>query len=145
MDDFEQQIELQQLKVRVLDKVFSSEKVKKRVNQYLDDLYVNKPENRKVRKAFKNQLMDIIKKENAFVKENIRFVQRKKPMRIRKKREYKPTSYVLFCREMREKHPSNELAGKMQQLWRERCGKTEEEYEAPKVHKDPTLFRYKVD
>ena len=120
MDDFEEKAEFEYLKVKVLNKIFSNENIKKRTNAYVDQIYCNTEENRKIRKAFKNQLLETMKKENELIRQNIRVIQKKKPTKTRKRREYKPTPYVIFCREMRDKYPSNELSGKMQQLWRER-------------------------
>ena len=120
MTDFEERAEFEYVKVRVLNNVFSAENRKKRINAYVDEVYCKTDENRKLRKAFKNQLLTILKKEDDNIKQNIRFIQKKKPVKVRKRREYKPTPYVLFCREMKKNHPSNELAGRMQQLWREK-------------------------
>jgi len=110
------------VKVHVLNKVFNTNEMKKRVNMYVDDVYCNTNDNRKIRKAFRNQLLDTIKKENEIIKTNLRLVENKKPTRKRKKREYTPTDYVLFCREMRKQHPSSELSGQMHKLWREKRG-----------------------
>jgi hypothetical protein len=92
------------------------------VEKYVNEVYRDTHDNRKIRKAYRNQLMDIIKTENEYIKESLRVIQKKKPMRKRKRRDYTPTPYVQFCREMRQKHSHNELAGKMQKLWRERRG-----------------------
>lgn len=123
MSDFEEQMEFQLVKLQVLNKVFSTDNIKKRVNSYVDQIYAKSDDNRKIRKAYKNQLMDILKKENEITKQNIRMLQKKKPVKVRKRREYKPTPYVLFCREMRSKHPHEELSGRMQQLWRDHRSK----------------------
>lgn len=110
------------VKIYTMNKVFNSSNRKQRVEKYVNGVYCDSNENRKIRKAYRNQLMDIIKSENDFIKESLRVIQKKKPMRKRKRREYKPTPYVKFCREMRQNHSHNELAGHMQRLWRERRG-----------------------
>lgn len=108
------------VKVYTMNKVFNATHRKDRVEQYVNEVYCDTNGNRKIRKAFRNQLMDIMKKEDDFIKESLRIIQKKKPMRKRKRREYTPTPYVQFCREMRKTHTHEELAGKMQKLWREK-------------------------
>lgn len=122
MTSYQEDVSFETVKVHVLNKVFNTNEMKKRVNTYVDDVYCNTNENRKIRKAFRNQLLDTIKKENEVIKTNLRLVENKKPTRKRKKREYTPTDYVLFCREMRKQHPGSELSGQMHRLWREKRG-----------------------
>lgn len=110
------------VKVYTLNKVFNSSNRRQRVENYVNTVYCDSHENRKIRKAYRNQLMDIMKKENDFIKESLRVIQKKKPMRKRKRREYTPTPYVQFCREMRQKYSHSDLVGNMQKLWREKRG-----------------------
>lgn len=121
------------VKVYTLNKVFNSLSRKQRVDNYVNSVYCDTNENRKIRKAYRNQLMDIMKKENDLIKASLRIIQKKKPMRKRKRREYTPTPYVQFCREMKQKHSHNELAGNTQKLWREKRGLKEK----PLVKQEP--------
>lgn len=107
------------VRVHTLNRIFNASNLKERVQSYTDGIYQNSHENRKIRKAFKNALYDILKKETEIVKNNIRVIELKPPLPKRKKRQYKPTPYVQFCREMRQKHDPKELVGKIQTLWRE--------------------------
>lgn len=109
------------LKVKVLNQVFNDDNIKKRVESYVDKVYCPSNENRKIRKAFKNQLYDTIKAENRVIMDNIRVLEGKSIERKRRKRKtYQPTPYVLFCREMKRKHPNENMAGKVQQMWRDK-------------------------
>lgn len=116
--------ETSDVKVYTLNKVFNASKIKERVESYVNNVYCNTYENRKTRKAFKNQLLDIIKKENDHIKDNLRIIERKKNIvKKRKRREYKTTPYVEFCREMKRIHGAGTLSGKIQQMWREKCNR----------------------
>jgi len=107
------------LKVHVMDSVFNDDNIKKRVDGYVDKVYCATDENRKIRKAFRNQLYETIKSENRVIMDSLRVVQRKPPIQRRKRRRaYRPTPYVMFCREMKLKHPNDKLAGKIQEMWR---------------------------
>lgn len=108
------------VKVYTMNRVFDAASRKSRVDNYVDRIYVDSKENRKIRKAYRNQLMEIMKDENEAIKVALRIIQKKKPGKGRKKRTYVPTPYVEFCREMRTKYSHTKLAGKIQQLWRER-------------------------
>ena len=113
-------MDVDDVKVRVLNNVFNDENIKKRVDGYVDKVYCPSHENRKIRKAFKNQIYDTIKAENKVIMESLRILERKPPIQKRRRRKaYTPTPYVVFCREMKIKHPNEKLAGKIQKMWKQ--------------------------
>jgi hypothetical protein len=122
MSDFN---EIPDVKVYTMNKVFNLSNIKQRVEGYVNRVYCDSSDNRKIRKAFRNQLLDTIREENSFIKNNLRVIERKRSIKKRRRRQYKPTPYVLFCREMKQKHGSGALAGKIQSLWRDRNNTTQ--------------------
>ena len=118
------------LTVRLLKHVFSSARIHERVVLYTDRIYHNTYQNRKVRKAFINQLFDIMKEENAFLRRYVRVFQRKRPSvqdgtrraTDRPVRPRAPTEYIAFCRKIRQEKQPFEYAGKLQELWRAHKG-----------------------
>ncbi len=112
--------EMPEVKVYVRNKVFNDKNIKKRVQGYVDKVYCPTYENRKIRKAFRNQLYETIKAENKHIMEQLRVVERKNPARKTRHRPYQATAYVKFCREMQEQHPKPQTAGHIQKMWRER-------------------------
>lgn len=108
------------VKVYALNKVFNDCNIKNRVMGYVDKVYMPTHENRKIRKAFRNQLYDTIKAENKFIMEQLRIVEKKQSIRKRRQKEYKPTDYVKFCRMVQQQNPKPDVVGKIQEMWRER-------------------------
>lgn len=108
------------VRIQTVNRVFNATKRNERVEKYVDSVYCNTEQNRKIRKAFRNQLMEIIKEEDDAIKSALRILQNKPPIKKRIKRQYKPTPYVQFCREMKRKYPHEQLVGKMQQMWRDK-------------------------
>lgn len=112
------------VKVYTLNKVFNAKNIKERVEGYVNRVYCNSNENRKIRKAFRNQLLQTIKEENEVIKNSLRIIEKKRLIKKRKKREYKATPYVEFCREMKKLHGPGVLSGQIQKLWREKNNKS---------------------
>ncbi len=110
------------VKVYVSNKVFNDNSIKKRVQGYVDRVYCASYENRKIRKAFRNQLYETIKAENKYIMDQLRIVEGKQTIRKRRRRPYKPTPYVQFCRELQRSNPKPETTGKIQDLWKEMKG-----------------------
>lgn len=121
---------MEDFKIRILNKIFNSDKTGERVNKYINDLYVDSPENKKLRKSFHRKLMSIISEEHEILRSNIALYYNKEKFRSKRKKRYSPTDYVMFCREMKEKHPSLVLNGKMQLLWKARREKREEDFQS---------------
>lgn len=117
MSDHEGELDV---KVHTVNRVFNAANRMERVDKYVNSVYCDTDQNRKIRKAFRNQLIAIIKEEDDAIKASLRVIQRKEPMRKRMKRQYRPTPYVQFCRDMRSKYPHEQLVGKMQQMWRDK-------------------------
>lgn len=114
----------QWIQLRTFNKVFNLASIRDRCNMYVNRVYCDTYENRKIRKAFRNQLLTVLKDEMETVRNNMRVhVKKQLPLRrTRKRREYKPTPYILFCREMKQKYDSSDLAGKLQKMWRAKKG-----------------------
>lgn len=118
------------VKVKVLNKVLCADTLKERVIDYVNGVYVDSEANKIIRKAFAHQLLTILESEHYMLKRNIGVYYLKdgdKPKR--KKKEYKATPYVEFCREMKSKYNPMQLLGKTQALWRARRTKNEKEFE----------------
>lgn len=140
------------VKVYVRNKVFNDQSIKKRVQGYVDRVYCPTYENRKIRKAFRNQLYETIKAENKYIMDQLRIVEGKQSIRKRRRRPYKPTPYVQFCRELQKSNPKPETVGKIQDLWREmkegyKPGETvievrKEEPEEPEEKRDDVWWDY---
>lgn len=112
-----------QIQVIAYNNVFSTNRLKDRCLQYTNAIYKDTYDNRKVRKAFRNQLFGIMKQEIDYIRANIRMYQKnKKARRLRAKTRRSVTAYSEFCRYMRETRPHHEIAGKLQKLWKESRG-----------------------
>lgn len=114
----------QWIQVRTFNKIFNLGSIRERCSAYVNRVYCDTWDNRKIRKAFRNQLLTVLREEIEFIRNNMRVhVKKQLPLRkTRKRREYKPTPYILFCREMKEKYDSTDLAGKLQKMWRAKKG-----------------------
>lgn len=111
------------IQIVALNHLFSSNRIKDRCLFYVNEVYKDSYENRKVRKAFRNQLFSILRSEVDYIKSHIRVYQKNK--KVRKTRKFAkrvPTAYSEFCKKMRDSKPHNEIAGKLQQLWRDSKG-----------------------
>src|ERR1700730_910970 len=104
-----------QLQIIACNNLFSANRLKDRCLQHTNAIYKDTYENRKVRKAFRNQIFDILREEMDYVKKHIRIYQKNKKARIiRAKSKRRPTAYSEFCKYMRETKPHKEIAGKLQ-------------------------------
>jgi hypothetical protein len=118
------------VKVKVLNKVLCSDTLKERVIEYVNNVYVDNETNKNIRKSFAQQLLAIMEAEHYMLKRNIGVYYVKDWNKIkRRKKEYKATPYVEFCREMKAKYTPAQLLGKTQALWRARRNKNEKEFE----------------
>jgi glutamyl-tRNA reductase len=111
------------IQIVALNHLFSSNRIKDRCLFHVNEVYKDTYENRKTRKAFRNQLFSILRSEVDYIKNHIRVYQKNK--KVRKTRKFAkrvPTAYSEFCKKMRESKPHNEIAGKLQRLWKESKG-----------------------
>jgi hypothetical protein len=111
------------IQIVALNHLFSSNRIKDRCMHHVNEVYKDTYDNRKARKAFRNQLFTILRSEVDYIKSHIRVYQKNK--KIRKARKFAkrvPTAYSEFCKKMRESKPHNEIAGKLQRLWKESKG-----------------------
>lgn len=100
-----------------LHNIFSMPQIRSRSQYYTDKIYVESFANRKVRKAFKNQLVDLLAAESNFIKKQLRIFHQRK-QRKTKPLIRAPTAYTKFCKEIKEKYPHNEVVGKIQGMWK---------------------------
>jgi len=119
-----------QVKVKVLNKVLCADTLKERVVDYVNSLYVDSEGNKNIRKAFAQKLLSILEAEHYMLKRNIGVYYVKDSNKVkRKKKEYKATPYVEFCREMKGKYHPAQLIGKTQALWRARRNNNKKEFD----------------
>jgi hypothetical protein len=113
-----------QLQIVACNNLFSSNRLKERCLQHTNAVYTDTYENRKVRKAFCNQIFAILRAEIDYVKKHIRIYQKNKKPRVvpRVKSKRRPTAYSEFCRYMRDTRPHKEIAGKLQMMWKQSRG-----------------------
>lgn len=115
-------------KVRVLNKILSTDQVESRVHQYINDLIMATDENKNLRKAIEMQLLHIIQREHAVLKKNLGLYYNAE-RRTKRRKKYSPTDYVMFCREMKTTYPDMKFSGKMQSLWKARRDKDEKKFD----------------
>lgn len=127
-----------------LHNIFSMPQIRRRSLHYTDQVYVDTYANRKVRKAFRNQLIDILSAENGYIKKQLRASDEAKGVRKNKRKRQlsssisteddekegskkkhitgarrPPTAYTKFCEQLRQTRPHHEIVGQIQRLWKE--------------------------
>lgn len=124
------------LKVNAINRLFAAQRLRDRCDEHVDGVYRPSYDNRKARKALKNQLFTFLKKEMDMVRNSIRVYQRHQTIRqarraaqqvagqasVAAKAKRGPTAYAQFCKRMRETKPHHEIVGKLQSMWREERG-----------------------
>jgi hypothetical protein len=134
------------IKVAAINRLFGEPRLRERCDIYVRSVYKDTYENRKAKKALRNQLLAFLKQEMHIVRNSIQvhqYITRKRAasrrargMGLQPPQPRAPTAYAAFCRRMHETRPHNEIVGKLQELWRKERNlppkvRKREQYHAP--------------
>lgn len=114
------------VKVAAINRLFGAPRLRERCDTYVRGVYKDTYDNRKAKKALRNQLFAFLRQEMDVVRNSIQvhqFITRKRAAARRSRPAVlgprAPTAYATFCRRMHETRPHGEIVGRLQELWRQ--------------------------
>lgn len=114
------------VKVAAINRLFGAPRLRERCDAYVRGVYRDTYDNRKAKKALRNQLFAFLRQEMDVVRSSIQvhqFITRKRAAMRRARPAVlgprAPTAYATFCRRMHETRPHGEIVGRLQELWRQ--------------------------